>query len=155
VRKELPPCTRVRVPPGSHAVQCRSEWVERGPRCLRRGLMPCMRYCRARCVFSPKLGNHNSGFRASAVRSVAGGSSYPDGRWRRPDASTTHTGSTVPRFYSSDDPPWCRVRATHPETVIPSDLLSPRSLRLARKKPPPITNLYDCTARKRQCHQPP
>ena len=77
--------------------------------------------------------HHNSGFRASAVRSVAGGSSYPDGRWRRPDASTTHTGSTVPRFYSSDDPPWCRVRATHRETVIPSDLLSPRSLRLARK----------------------
>ena len=36
--------------------------------------------------------------------------------------------STVPRFYSSDDPPWCRVRATHRETVIPSDLLSPRSL---------------------------
>ena len=77
--------------------------------------------------------HHNSGFRASAVRSVAGGSSDPDGRWRRPDASTTHTGSTVPRFYSSDDPPWCRVRATHRETVIPSDLLSPRSLRLARK----------------------
>ena len=23
------------------------------------------------------------------------------------------------------------------------------------EKPPPITNLYDCTARKRQCHQPP
>ena len=41
---------------------------------------------------------------------------------------TTHTGSTVPRFYSSDDPPLCRVRATHRE-----DLLSPRSLRLARK----------------------
>ena len=63
--------------------------------------------------------HHNSGFRASAVRSVAGGSSDPDGRWRRPDASTTHTGSTVTRFYSSDDPPWCRVRATHRETVIP------------------------------------
>ena len=77
--------------------------------------------------------HHNSGFRASAVRSVAGGSSDPDGRWRRPDASTTHTGSTVPRFYSSDDPPWCRVRATHRETVIPSDLLSPRSVRLARR----------------------
>ena len=27
--------------------------------------------------------HHNLGFRASAVRSVAGGSSYPDGRWRR------------------------------------------------------------------------
>jgi hypothetical protein len=40
---------------------------------------------------------------------------------------------TVPRFYSADDPPWCRVRATHREAVIPSDLLSPRSLRLARK----------------------
>ena len=23
------------------------------------------------------------------------------------------------------------------------------------EKPPPITNLYDCTARKRQCHRPP
>jgi hypothetical protein len=45
---------------------------------------------------------------------------HPDGRWRCPDASTTYTGSTVPRFYSSNDPP--RVRATHRETVIPSDL---------------------------------
>ena len=26
-------------------------------------------------------------------------------RIRHPDASTAHTGSTVPRFYSSDDPP--------------------------------------------------
>jgi hypothetical protein len=34
-----------------------------------------------------------------------------------------HTGSTVPRFYSSDDPPWCRVRATQREAVVPSDLL--------------------------------
>ena len=99
--------------------------------------------------------HHNSGFRASAVRSVAGGSSDPDGRWRRPDASTTHTGSTVPRFYSSDDPPWCRVRATHRETVIPSDLLFASQRQACAEKPPPITNLYDCTARKRQCHQPP
>ena len=86
--------------------------------------------------------HHNSGFRASAVRSVAGGSSDPDGRWRRPDASTTHTGSTVPRFYSSDDPPWCRVRATHRETVIPSDLLFASQRQACAEKPPPITNLY-------------
>ena len=36
-------------------------------------------------------------------------------------------------FTRPTTPPWCRVRATHREAVIPSDLLSPRSLRLARK----------------------
>ena len=92
--------------------------------------MPCMRCCRACCVFSPKLGIIIQDFArqlfdqllADQAILMAGG-----------DASTTHTGSTVPRFYSSDDPPWCRVRATHRETVLPSDLLSPCSLRLARK----------------------
>ena len=61
----------------------------------------------------------------------------------------------VPRFYSSDDPPWCRVRATHREnryTFRPTFASQPQA---RAEKPPPITNLYDCTARKRQCHQPP
>ena len=70
--------------------------------------------------------------RRTASSAPPSGRSLADG-WCHPGASTTHIGSTVPRFYSSDDPPWCRVRATHRETVIPSDLLAPRSLRLARK----------------------
>ena len=41
----------------------------------------------------------------------------------------------VQRFRGSTRPTtrWCRVRTTHHETVIPSDLRSPRSLQLARK----------------------
>jgi hypothetical protein len=34
-------------------------------------------------------------------------------------------------------------------------LNSVRYPKACAEKPPPITNLYDCTARKRQCHQPP
>jgi hypothetical protein len=47
------------------------------------------------------------------------------------------------------------VRATHREnryTFRPTFASQPQA---RAEKPPPITNLYDCTARKRQCHQPP
>ena len=66
--------------------------------------------------------------RVRAPISRAGGSSYPD-----------------------DAEPFGQHLDTYPVDAAAAEL---SELRLA-EKPPPITNLYDCTARKRQCHQPP